>query len=151
MAKRIEIKCAIKSDSLGRFDIYLLNRGEIIKKSIATFLTDTGKTEVTLEGVLQEKIEYKSKGQLGYYFGVIVKHITEALIVSGYEELNEEVVDDFLRGKYLTIRYYNEKTGQVMEHVRSISSLFKDEMSVYINKCINFANQDLKIQIPTAE
>lgn len=147
MSNPIHIKVKIGTRKDGNY-LHLIGGKQVVDKCVKKYLLDSGKSEITLEGMLSEKIEYKSPGQLGYYFGVIVPHIMVALDGAGFKGMNEKHVDEFLRRKFLTISVANEITGDVLEYTKELSSLFKDDMTRFINSCVSFAQEDLSYYIP---
>lgn len=126
----------------------LVDPASVVQKCVDTFLVDSGRGSIALMGVLKERIEFKTRSQLGYYFGVVLPLITEGLIYLGYKELDDKLTDEFLRKKFLTTVIPNENDGMFLEITRSLSSLFKEDMMEYIDNCIKFAQEDLKVTIP---
>lgn len=147
MAKQVQIQFSLHLTD-GKYTMTLVDPASVVQKCVDTFLVDSGRGSIALMGVLQERIEYKTRSQLGYYFGVVVPCITAGLIDRGYKELNDKLTDDFLRSKFLSVSIANEDTGEVLESIRSLSSLFKDDMIEYLNNCIMFAQVDLQVSIP---
>ena len=91
--------------------------------------------------IIEEKIEYevivkpykksKTLEQLGYYFAVVVP------TVSAWQGLVKDDADLFLREKCAKPRYL-EILGETFVIKASIAKMKVDEMSQYIDDCINF-------------
>jgi hypothetical protein len=129
----------------------LVDRAKVVKDCFEKFLLDSGQSTITLEGILKEKYEFKSKKQLGYYFGVVVPTTWGALLNNGYHGLKVEDVDEYLRRKFLTVSIPNEVTGDRVEFQRTISGLDKDEMRLFIDDCIVFCETELMWPMPEPE
>ncbi len=88
--------------------------------------------------VLRKHEEQCSPAQRGYYWGVIIKLISEH---TGYEP---DEVHDILKWKFLKI--VDEKTG--LEIARSTESLNTKERETYHEQCRRWAQVVLDVSIP---
>lgn len=148
--KKVEIKARITLID-GKPQLILVDRAKVVKDCFDKFLLDSGQSTITLEGVLKEKYEFKSTKQLGYYFGVVVPVIMEALDNNGYKGMNLKATDDYLRRQYLTFCVANEVTGHIIEGAKELSGLDKEEMAKFIDECVLFCETELMWPMPEPE
>lgn len=91
---------------------------------------------------LERKVNSRSKGQLGYYWGIILQHISEH---TGH---TPEDLHDIFKMKYL--RRKKVWRGSALLTVGSTSSLSSNEMSEFMQNIILEANE-MGIEIPPAD
>ena len=88
----------------------------------------------------------KSNQQLRYVHGVVFKIIADEC---GYDTF--EPIKEYLKGKFLEKKIARSiKRGKEIPFVPSLASLTKEEMMIFIDKCICWSAQELGIVIPDA-
>lgn len=105
------------------------------------------KKEVRLKVTLLTDEDFKTKPQLGYYYGVIVPAAAMGYRAAGYAGTNDEKADFLLRREF-----YNETifdtSGESITYPCSLSDISKEDMSTFIDNCIAFCAMELDIVVP---
>jgi len=96
------------------------------------------------EEIIQKPQDPKSLQQLRYIHGVVFEVASQA---SGYT--NEEV-KGLLKGHFLK-RYIKSPTGKEVSYVPSLADLKKDEMTDFIDKCIQFIAMYWQAVVPSPD
>lgn len=89
----------------------------------------------------------RSNRQNRYYFGVVVPEITRRLRELG-NDVNSDVVHEYLKGRFNTTRIVIEATGEAMDVPKSTTELNKEEFAAYVDRIIQFCAESLDIVIP---
>ncbi len=130
MAKRLKKK--IKSV----FDL-----DDVYRKSLSIY--DKLKEGQSITVYIVDSKPVRSIPQNKYYWGVVVKYISEHL---GY---STDEVHEILKYKF-HFKYYNTKEGSIRVG-QSTSSMNKSEFTVYIDSIREWANDTLNVYVPTVE
>jgi len=105
---------------------------EAHKKAIIDFVTALKIDEKSeYECVIKPYRKSKSLAQLGYYWSIVIR------VAMDWQGLTSEQADMFLKSK-CTSPIYKEIMGEIFEIRKSIAKMKVDEMSWYIDACINF-------------
>ena len=96
----------------------------------------------------ERKRKKRSQNQNAYYWAVVVPTITQALNDSG-EMLNDATVHEFLKYRNLKQILVNRDTGEELGvYGASTTGLTVFQFSLYLDDCIQFAQQQLNTTIP---
>lgn len=107
---------------------------EQILNEIKAFAKETTKD---LEVTVVEVKDIRSSAQSKFYFGCVIPAFLEAFIGSPEEVITEkDICHEFLKALFLR----TEKQG--IKYTRSTTELTVEEMSEYIDKCIEFLVND---------
>ena len=88
----------------------------------------------------------KTNPQIRYVHGVVFRIIADEC---GYDTF--EPIKEYLKGKYLDKKVAKSiKRGKEIEFTPSLASLTKEEMMIFIDKCITWSASELGIVIPDA-
>lgn len=147
--KEVKIQVKLKQVN-GKWELYLSERDRVLKNCLSLFQTDA--MEIELEGIIKSPGKKKSKGKLGYFYAEILPMITEGLIDSGWDNMTEEIAYLWLCKRFNGVKMMsNEKTGEVMNDIITLSDLDDEQTSVFINSVIIFGNTDLNITFRGSE
>lgn len=100
-----------------------------------------------------KSVATKTREQLGYYWGVVLPRIQQAMQEDG-NELSLEEINQFLNEKFFCITKTIIWKKGLDEHVHTIrrakskSGASIDEMSKFLDDVIRWANVDLNVFIP---
>lgn len=112
------------------------------------YLTEimNGNPDVEVELSIVRVEGKKSIQQLRYFYGVILPVIKNSLEELQGEELTKEEVIMFLKGKY----FYEEVAmgGEFVKLPMSFSKATKEEVTKFITRVLQFANEVLGAHIP---
>jgi hypothetical protein len=123
-----------------------ITNGVLTLHSRARFQQDV-KSFPDAEVVLTVKVKgRRSNQQNRYYWSVVVGEITRRLRDLG-NDVNIEVVHEFLKSKFNTINVANHH-GEVIEMPSTTTKLNKEEFSSYMEKIKMWAADTLAIYIP---
>jgi hypothetical protein len=101
------------------------------------------------EWVLRKKKKKRSLSQQGYYRGCLVPAIYDGFVDIGYakKDLSYELVQEFLKDKFLFKEIINEDTGEVMRVPKSTTECSTIEMNEYHADIQQFGAEFLSITI----
>ena len=106
----------------------------------------TGFKDCAVELTVKKK-NRRSNPQNRYLWGVVYKEVEIRLKQLG-NDVNADVVHEFLKGKFLQVPMIAEG-GEVIENLPgSTADLNKEEFALYVDKIIMWAAQFLEITIP---
>lgn len=89
--------------------------------------------------------------QNAYYHGVVLIYVAEGLKEATGEDWTGGRAHEFCKEKFLSIDIFSKKTGEVIgRFIRSTASLNKEEFAKYIDQIIQFASEQLNVEIPPA-
>lgn len=83
-----------------------------------------------------------------YYRGCVLIHITAAINEQQGEAFTAEEIHGYMAHRFLKVQKVNEEGEAIMERVRSSAELSRYEYCVFVDQCIQFANEFLRIEIP---
>jgi len=147
--KEVKIQAKLKLNN-GKWELYLSQRDQVIKNCLSLFQSEA--TEIELEGLIKLPGKKKSKGKLGYFYAEILPRITEALTDSGWDNMTEEIAYLWLCKRFNGVKTMsNEKTGEVMNDIITLSDLDDDQTSIFINSVIIFGGTELNITFKGSE
>lgn len=92
----------------------------------------------------------KSREQLGYYYGCVLPLIRKRLKQDGNDFTVDEI-DAFLKDRLFTVVKLNPLSGEMSKMVMLKRTANVKEMSDYLQKVIDFCQQELKLRIPASE
>jgi hypothetical protein len=95
-------------------------------------------TETAIEVIVQARKRDKTQPQLGYLFGHVVPQI------AGYTGYSEEEVYGILKYKFLKSRAClnsNADSVHAEEYVRSLADCTREEVSKFIEQCVQWGTQ----------
>ena len=118
-----------------------INNKKQLLKDVLMFL---GK-DITL--TIERKRRKRSLSQNAFYWSVVVPMCKEGLIDTGYKVTLEQT-HDFLKSEFLKKELVNEKTGEVLQSVKSTTELTTSEFMDLIAEVQQWAAEFLSIQIP---
>lgn len=90
--------------------------------------------------------EFKTKKQLGYYYGVIIPIAANGFRARG--NFTDEERTDYLLRMELFNEVIHDAHGGVVKFPCAIQDASKAEMSKYIDDCINWCAIELGVVIP---
>ncbi len=90
--------------------------------------------------VLSERVKPPTAKQRGYYWGCLIPAVMDGLVDIGYDrrELNEEVVNELLKDKFLRIDIISDQ-GEPLSVARSTKDISKSDYAVFIDDVIMWA------------
>ena len=102
--------------------------------------------EITI--TVERKRRKRSLNQNAYYWAVVVQMICDAMNENEDNVLPSQV-HEFLKHRFLKVQKIDHETGEILyEYSRTTTALKTFEFSLYIDQCIQFAAEYLKIQVP---
>lgn len=98
---------------------------------------------------LERKVKKRSSKQNAYYFGCCLPAVIDALVENGYprSELNQEVVHEMLKIKFLTVDLVSEQTGEVLTIVKSTTELSTTDFMNFIDDIVRWSANILHYEI----
>lgn len=135
-----------------------------MKKEIKTkaFVSENGQLilpRLALQGVagqfsgrdvfvhIEDAAGKRTPNQNGYYHAAIVERLTNEFNDLG-ERFDTKMVHEILKYKFLKVTIFDEDTAEVLvEYVRSTADLKVYEMCFYIEDCIRYAAEDMRVTI----
>ena len=97
---------------------------------------------------VERKRKKRSLNQNAYNWAVVIEMICEA-IRKDDPEILPNTVHEFLKARFLKVQKIDYDTGELLfEYSRSTAALKTFEFALYLDNCIQFAAQYLKIVIP---
>jgi hypothetical protein len=91
----------------------------------------------------------RSNDQNAYYWGVVVPYILDGFLALGENDLNADMVHEFLKLQYLPAQIVDKETGEEQYRFpRSTKKLKTWEFCLYIDNCIQFAAEKLGVIVP---
>lgn len=97
---------------------------------------------------IKEVKRKRSNPQNRYYWGVVIPYFQRLLIQEWGETFSSESIHEFLKAKFNSQEYVNEKTGEVISISRSTTDNNTKEMEEYLEKCRLFAMDFFDTMIP---
>lgn len=122
--------------------------GKLILANKKRFAQDLGSFKDCAVELTIRKKNRRSSPQNRYLWGVVYKEVEIRLKQLG-NDVNADVVHEFLKGKFLQVPMIGEG-GEVIENLPgSTADLNKEEFALYVDKIIEWAAQFLEITIPS--
>ena len=96
---------------------------------------------------VERKTRVRTLPQNSYYWGCLITNIHLQLISDGWE-VTQQQVHEMLKAKYLLAERYNEKTGEVMQIIRSTTEISTVEHNQYCEDVRRWAAETLGMNLP---
>ena len=127
----------------------MLNYDTLLSVLMDKFRAD----EVDIELIGDVKIqEWKAnRKQFGYIHAVIFPHIAQAYRDAGWQGFDDYDAKFKLKQMFFSKERVNEKNGEVFTVPMSLAEADKDDMSAFIQDCIQFAAEVFGIEIPDSK
>jgi hypothetical protein len=101
---------------------------------------------------LRRARDQKSLAQLAYLFGVVYQHAAKGIEEAWGEDVDVARAHEFFKAQFLKVPIADKNSGEVKGYASpSVADLDKEEMSVYIEKIIQFSAEQLNTIIPPAD
>jgi hypothetical protein len=129
--------------STGRVEVFR-------KEEIEAFGLQNGRTDKDVYLTIEFKVAKKKRSStLNSYYWFLIDEITKRLRDLG-NEVDKDLVHEFLKGKFLYTELVDEKTGEIMKLPRSTTTCNTDEFNAYIEDIKRFSAQVLDLPLPDA-
>lgn len=92
-----------------------------------------------------------TRGQNGYYFGVIVQEYRNGAWEAQQRTLNSDQAHEELKANCNFGEKYNDETGEVMRYIQSTADLSTVEFEIYLDRCREFIREWYGIDCPTPD
>lgn len=133
--KKVKISSEVRDGRLVR------NRS-MLDKAVKSFEGES--VSMTIE---KEK-KTRSTSQNRYYWGVVVKLISEGLTESWGEVVTSDLTHEFLKTNFSFEEIVNEETGEIYKKIISTADTGTSVFMDYIENCKQFAMSYLNVNIP---
>lgn len=116
------------------------------KKAVENALTLFNDKDIEIQ--IKEIRKKRSNPQNRYYWGVVIPYIQGLLMQEWGENFDSESIHEFLKSRFNSQDYVNEKTGEVITISKSTAENNTKEMEDYLEKCRVFAFDFFNARIP---
>lgn len=116
------------------------------RKSLVNALSEHEGKEIVL--TIERKRKKHSDNQRGYYFGVIVGLIREAVFNEWGEKMDSNEVHELLKTNCNYVEKINKETGEIIRVAGSIKQHTTSEQEDYHETCRRWAKEWFNIDIP---
>jgi hypothetical protein len=116
------------------------------RKSLVNSLSEHEGKEIVI--TIERKRKKHSDLQRGYYFGVIVALVKEAIFISWGDKLDSNEVHEILKTNCNWIERPNKQTGEFIRIAGSIKQHTTSEQEDYHTECRQWAKEWFNIDIP---
>jgi hypothetical protein len=135
MIKKVQIKSKVVDGNLTRNRKFLVN-----------CLKDHEGKEIVI--TIERKRKKHSDLQRGYYFGVIVSLIREAIFIEWGEKMDSNEVHELLKTNCNWKEQANKRTGEIIRVAGSIKQHTTSEQEEFHEDCRRWAKEWFNIDIP---
>ena len=106
-----------------------------------------GKYRMTVKKLYKEK----STSQLGYYYGCVLPVFLEAANAQGWEFVNVEELDNYLKTMFANKELINKITGEIITIPALKRNMTTLELSTFTNQVRDYCAEFLGVVIPDPE
>jgi len=143
--QKVATSAVLKKKADGSYDLFVQGKKMFVNKIKEAF--GRGDNEVALTFECGRMTSMKTDRQLRAYFGAVLPQMVMGYVNLGYRFMNKKRMDYLLRSKFFVEELANDVDGDILQIPKSLSDASKEEVSDFIDKCIQHGVEDVGINI----